>query len=221
MLAQQFIDDAPSISRHYLLLASGNRFTFDGPIQPIAIEDIASALSKLCRWGGATREFYSVAQHSVHVSRLAAKIAEDVGGSAELQQIAAFAGLMHDAHEMVLADICRPTKGWMDETHYRGFGSGLSSAEQIIDMRLGEALGSWAGSLHRRRWKVANYVRTADNLALAIERRDLMPPVDEVWPGIPTDTEIVDHPPITPLEWRHARDLFVARWHALIAGTAP
>ena len=117
MLAQQFIDDAPSISRHYLLLASGNRFTFDGPIQPIAIEDIASALSKLCRWGGATREFYSVAQHSVHVSRLAAKIAEDVGGSAELQQIAAFAGLMHDAHEMVLADICRPTKGgWTKRT---------------------------------------------------------------------------------------------------------
>jgi hypothetical protein len=81
----------------------------------IAIEDIAHHLSMLCRFNGATRTFYSVAEHSVRVSRLAERTAAGPTGVVALadaptvKQIA-LAGLLHDASEAYLSDVPRPVK---------------------------------------------------------------------------------------------------------------
>lgn len=68
----------------------------------IDIEDIAHALSQMCRYGGSCPEFYSVAQHSVLVAKLCWERTHDA-------QIA-LQGLMHDAHEAYVGDLVRPMR---------------------------------------------------------------------------------------------------------------
>jgi uncharacterized protein len=73
---------------------SGRKLDLDDPKpDQICLEDIASALSKVCRFGAQPKRFYSVAQHAVHVSRMV----ED-GGRPDL----ALAALHHDSHEATL-----------------------------------------------------------------------------------------------------------------------
>lgn len=70
---------------------------FEPTAEMICIEDIAHALSHLCRFGGHTPQFYSVAQHSY----ICAHFVSDKG---RLQ------ALMHDASEAYLLDIPSPIK---------------------------------------------------------------------------------------------------------------
>src|ERR1044071_8576361 len=85
-------------SNKYIRTFMGQKFW---PLAPrpedILIEDIAHALSNVCRWGGQCSSFYSVAQHSVFVSDL-------------LSPDAALCGLLHDSGEAFLLDIPKPVK---------------------------------------------------------------------------------------------------------------
>jgi hypothetical protein len=77
---------------------SGRQFwPLDPRVEDVHLEDIAHALSNVCRYTGHVREFYSVAEHSVHVS-----------WSCEPED--ALWGLLHDASEAYLADMARPVK---------------------------------------------------------------------------------------------------------------
>ena len=81
------------------------KIMFD-PLHPdaerIDMEDIAHALSMLCRANGHFKTFYSVAQHCIHCAKEAA-----ARGCSERIQLAC---LLHDASEAYLSDVTRPVK---------------------------------------------------------------------------------------------------------------
>ncbi|MCI7402752.1 phosphohydrolase [Pyramidobacter sp.] len=75
--------------------------------EQILAEDIAHALSLICRGNGHVRRFYSVAQHSLACSYEA----EARGLSARVR----LACLLHDAAEAYLSDVTRPVKTLMPQ----------------------------------------------------------------------------------------------------------
>lgn len=85
----------------WIQTATGRAFW---PIDPrpedVCIEDIAHALSMLCRFGGHCLRFYSVAEHSVLLAR----------HSAPEHKLWA---LLHDASEAYLVDVPRPLKPFL------------------------------------------------------------------------------------------------------------
>ncbi|WP_160012416.1 hypothetical protein [Rhizobium sp. 18055] len=80
-----------------IMLASGNWFDLLDPWNSeFSIEDIAQGLANICRYSGQCNSFYSVAEHSIHVS--------DTVEEFKLE------ALLHDAAEAFLGDITRPLK---------------------------------------------------------------------------------------------------------------
>lgn len=75
--------------------------------ESIKIEDIAHALSQICRYTGHTKEFYSVGYHTL----LAYETAKKHGFDDRILLLI----LMHDFSEYVLNDISRPLKDLLPE----------------------------------------------------------------------------------------------------------
>jgi len=135
-----------------ILTHSGLHFNLLAPDPDlIEIEDIAHALSHLCRFTGHTRQFYSVAEHSVRVSCL-------VPPAYRLE------ALLHDAAEAYIGDVSSPLKALLPA--YRGIEHNIDHA---IRARFGLPLAQ------------THCVKQADLVMLATERRDLMSNDDTPW----------------------------------------
>jgi uncharacterized protein len=112
--------DGPPAPGPYIQTSSGRWVNpFDPDPSMLDAGDIARALANVCRFGGHTRAFYSVAQHSVIVSELV----EARGGDVE----DVFAALMHDATEAYLGDMPHPIK------HRSPLGTAFKEAEDRLE----------------------------------------------------------------------------------------
>jgi uncharacterized protein len=85
----------------WIQTATGRQFwPMDPRPSEVFLDDIAHALSMLCRFGGHCRRFYSVAEHSVLMARAA---------PARIRRWA----LLHDGSEAYLVDVPRPLKPFL------------------------------------------------------------------------------------------------------------
>lgn len=124
-----------SLNQHaFMTTYTGVRFNLIEPrAEDVRIEDIAHALSNLCRFTGHTSRFYSVAEHSWLVSTHCSPWLE-------------LEGLLHDAGEAYVNDLSRPLKHHPAMSAYRDteakvmaavserFGLSAESLAQVKDI---------------------------------------------------------------------------------------
>lgn len=125
----------------------------------VRLEDIAHALSMLCRFGGHCERFYSVAEHSVYVS-------QDRRLSTNFVRRKALA---HDFSEAYVLDMPRPVK------HLS-----LMSGYRLIEHRVEKVVAAAFG-LDSQSDYVRYEVKNADDLMLATEAHFLMPDQANGW----------------------------------------
>jgi hypothetical protein len=181
------------VSSAWIQTYTGRKFY---PLDPdpanIDVRDIAHALSNQCRFSGHTTRFYSVAEHSVLVSR----VLQRRGAASE----AVLWGLLHDATEAYLVDLPRPLK------HDPEFGAAYRRFEHVLNLAVAERFGLPE--------YVPDSVHQADNDLLLTEKRDLLGPSPDLWyvgPGEPIEHLSLQFGP-TP---RGAELLFLRRYTEL------
>ena len=80
-----------------ILTADDRYYFFNHPSVNVTLNAVARGLANTCRFGGQCQQFYSVAEHSIYVSRL-------------VPAPLALWGLMHDASEAFIGDMPKPLK---------------------------------------------------------------------------------------------------------------
>lgn len=194
---------------HWMLMADGSRHFLSGAdmaYNDYKVPVLAHHIAQLARYTGAARRPYSVAEHSL----LCADIAQDMG----LTRSAQLGCLLHDLHEAITSDLATPVKATAGENWAAFEGSHARALRRALGVH-----SIFVG------WRTA--IKQVDLIALATERRDLMPwwpEESEPWPVLDTPgREVAPHDTslnTTKREqthWSEWRDAFVARYYQLAA----
>lgn len=155
--------------RTAIITASGFVLDLTNPdASGLPVEDVARALAYQPRWCGATKHFYSVAEHSVMVSRL-------------VPGMLAYHALWHDAIEFIQGDWPSPLKVYLGRDN---INRKLAPIEEALSRRFGF-------DMH------LTEVKKADLVAMATELRDLLPGAWMDWGHLPEPaTEVIQ--PVGP-----------------------
>ena len=127
-----------------ILTVEGEYFDFVAPGPGISLEAIARGLSNICRFNGQCRTFYSVAEHSVWVSRV-------------VPSEWALVALLHDAAEAFIGDVTKPLKNLLPDY-------------QAIERRVECAIAAKFGLP----LAMPEEVKAADRQMLWVEQRQIM-----------------------------------------------
>lgn len=174
------------MENHWMQTLSGKRFEAYNPHEDqICIEDIAHALSMLCRFNGHIEKFYSVADHSVRCSHI-------VAPGFELE------ALLHDAVEAYIGDMPSPVK--------RGQREFINLEETIYEAAIAHKFGLPP--------KMSPEVKKADLQMLKLEKKFLIKDYGYDWHLDDIEVpEYITR--ITPLTMNQGKVLFLSRFEEL------
>lgn len=137
-------------NKDFICTYSGKKFyPLDPKEEDIYIEDIAHALSLICRFSGHCRTLYSVGQHSL--------MCMDLSNNEDK-----LAGLLHDSAESFIQDISTPLKKHFPYYH-------------LVENNIMTVIAKKWNFV----WPLSKEVKDADLLSLAIEKEALMDTAEE------------------------------------------
>lgn len=187
MCVQMYGENTMTRNGDWIQTFSARQFwPVDPRCEDVHIEDIAHSLALQCRFTGHCERFYSVAEHSVRLSRL-------------LPQDLALWGLLHDASEAYMTDLSRPLKR----------STVLGAEYQVIEKRLMEAICRRFGLPEIEPPEVKFF----DNVMLMTEKRDLMRAHGALPKWIETSEPLEET--IEPWAWESAEIEFLLRFDEL------
>lgn len=180
----------PDVDKQWIGLLSGAQFNYNFPEESdVTLDDLASALSNICRFSGHLPAFYSVAQHLVNTSRI-------------VRPEFAYDALMHDTAEAFTNDLPTPLK-W------------ALPIFKDLEVKIESAMAKKFSF----NFPYAPEVKTADTQMLILEKlyvkRDFR--VWPQYEGIEVG-HLVDLVDLTPWQPRRAKREFLKRWNELNNG---
>jgi hypothetical protein len=164
-------------------------YLFEPKSEDIDIVDIAHALALQCRYGGNCRTFYSVAEHSVRMSRIMFDVMPHL----------ALTALLHDASEAYVQDVVQPMKHAMNAVGSRFYVFAEAAYEKLI---------SEVFDLY---YPVPEEIKLLDRMMGATERRDLHDSQEHDWN---LDTKPLSTR-IDPWAWQTAERAFLLEYQRL------
>ena len=165
---------------------TGKKFwPLDPRAEDVDIKDITHSLALQCRFNGHCKEFYSVAQHSVFVSKL-------------VKESEALAALLHDSAEAYFGDIISPLKLFLPNV-------------KKIEERLISVIFQ---HFNIKNYNKGEIIR-ADKIALYTEMRDLMGEPPKKWSGVEDYLSLLSELNIIPLGPKESEMLFLQRYSEL------
>lgn len=192
----------------WITMSNGGEMSMDYPRQEdMQVEAMAHSIAQIVRYNGHACRPYSVAEHSLLVMRIARDHLQlDVHGL--------FYALCHDLHEALTGDQTSPSK--------ERIGQGWHAFEGHFAHEVALSLGM----LTAKHNNIANVV-TADRMAMAVERDQLLPKVQPngrpstPWPmlaKVPLITDVnLMSPERVQATWEFWRDEWLRAFYALDA----
>jgi hypothetical protein len=137
---------------------NGHRFhVYDLDTNVYDVDDIATSLSRLCRYNGHTRRFYSVAEHCVVMH-------DWVERQPWSTPIDCLTTLHHDDAEYIIGDLARPIKLEMPD---------FKAKETEIDVAISREFGTI--------YPFPGWLKQLDAAMLDVERRQVLKPSENTW----------------------------------------
>lgn len=211
--AKQQTPDPSVMSGEWMHFGNGRKVWPLSPrVDDIDWSTIPTVLANLCRFGGHTTRFYSVAEHSmlvrtIVVRQLSTKFKH--WSTLQKQQIILRA-LIHDANEAFTGDIIRPLKDSFVIYHGVSWSWVGEWVDRKIEPIILASLGLSAPTDVER-----EIIHHADMVALATEKRDVLSPSlyeqqdEESWACIRNVEPMAEGDPLTPRnqaglqDWAH------------------
>lgn len=152
------VDHLYQVEDGWIEIHDGTPFRFAAPERgSLSAEVIATSLSRICRYGGHTRRFYSVAEHCILMADYVA--AQDWATPRDI-----LTTLHHDDAEAVIGDLPRPIKAKMPQ---------FKTAENVLDSFIADEFGTYL--------RFPAWLKEYDTRILVNERAEIMNPSNNDW----------------------------------------